>query len=171
MYILSTKWGAPAATCTELVLDTLADWRCISPAWGYGKCESFPHIDFEKLPTSEESPWIICSAKLIMCWKIKWLCDYTVIDRWKFVMDGPSLTFALIQSQVFLNILLFVHACWICSEADMLLWPPQPALTHSPSCWPQSPVTISFDKSGKQKSVGKNMKLESNIGSNCSLIM
>lgn len=65
-----------------------------------------------------------------------------------------SLTFALCESQVFLNIFLFVQPCWIYSEADMLLWPPQPALTHSPSCWPQSLVTISFsdisDKSGKQ---------------------
>lgn len=47
-------------------------------------------------------------------------------------LPPPSLTFALCESQVFLNIFLFVQPCWIYSEAGMLLWPPQPALNILP---------------------------------------
>ena len=48
---------------------------------------------FEILPTSDKLWAIIFSAGLIISWKVKWPCEYLVIDHWKLPMNGSSANF------------------------------------------------------------------------------
>ena len=102
----------------------------------------------------------------IISWKVKWLCEYPVIGHWKLPMNGPTAHFWSFLSQALWHIFPFVHPCWICSEAYLLLWPAWPAMTHSPSCLASGPGNCQPFRHDwqewKAKSVGKNMKSSPN---------
>lgn len=48
------------------------------------------HKLFEKLPTCDKPLSIIFLVSLRTYWKVKWLCEYSVISHWKFLTDGPN---------------------------------------------------------------------------------
>lgn len=122
------------------------------------------HKLFEKLPTRDKPPSIICSVCLRTYWKVKWLCEYSVISHWKFLTDGPNT-----QLWSFSAACLLTHFSVCSSTLNLLQGQICCYGQHSqqwhilPCSWPQTAPgncqLFRYDwQEQKAKFVGKNMK-------------